>query len=386
MKKAIVPILLLVAAIAVSAVLLATRQPLRPAQPQPAPVAVRVIEVDPGPVRLTVHAQGTVSPRTQSELVPEVSGNVVWVSPNLVSGGYFDAGEALLRVDDRDYVSAVQRAEAALQRAEADNTHAQFEYERAQDLHGRELVSRADFEAAVRAARIAEATLADARLALETARRDLARTTLHAPFPGFVRSEQVDVGQFVSRGAAVASLYASDVLEVRLPIADQQLAYLNVPLDQRGEIDDAVAPAVKLSAVYAGAKQTWEGRLARTEAEIDPNSRMVYAIARVGAAGTDSVPLPVGLFVQAEIEGVAAERVVVLPRAALRDGNRVLVVDSENRLHFRDVGVMRVYREDVYVDSGLDAGDRVVVSPIQTVVNGMRVLPLLPEGEGLEEG
>jgi RND family efflux transporter MFP subunit len=383
--KIILPILVLVAAVGISAVLMVTRQPLQPAQPQPAPVAVRVVEVTPGAVRLSVHAQGTVSPRTETELVPEVSGNVVWMSPNLVSGGYFDAGEALLRVDDRDYAAALRRAEATLSRAEAENEHAQFEYGRAEDLHARQLISRAELEAALRTARVAEASVKDAQAALGTAERDLARTTLSAPFAGFVRSKQVDVGQFVSRGAAIASVYASDFLEVRLPIADQQLAYLNVPLEQRGEIDEAIAPTVKLSAVFAGRKQTWEGKLARTEAEIDLNSRMVYAIARVRTDGQGTAP-PVGLFVQAEIEGIAADDVVVLPRSALRDDDRVLIVDSENRLYFREVGVMRVYRDDVYIAGGLEPGDRVVVSPIQTVVNGMRVLPLLPEAETVEEG
>jgi multidrug efflux pump subunit AcrA (membrane-fusion protein) len=97
------------------------------------------------------------------------------------------------------------------------------------------------------------------------------------------------------------------------------------------------------------------------------------------------VPPPVGLFVQAEIEGIAAENIVVLPRSALRDADQVLVVDSENRLYFRPVKVMRVYRDDVFVRDGLEAGDRVVISQIQTVVNGMRVQPILPGNDGVAD-
>ncbi|MBN1239642.1 MAG: efflux RND transporter periplasmic adaptor subunit [Gammaproteobacteria bacterium] len=384
--KIIVPVLVLLGAAGGSAALVATRQPLQPAQPQPAPVAVRVVEVAPGQVRMTVHAQGTVAPRTESELVPEVSGNVVRISPDLVPGGYFEAGEPLLHIDDRDYRAELARAQASLSRAEAEHAHAAFEHARAEELHGRALLSQAELEAALRTERVAEATVREARAALETAERDLERTTLRAPFTGFVRSEQVDVGQFVSRGTAVATIYASDYVEVRLPIADRQLAYLNVPLDRRGELDEGTAPDVELTAVFAGSRQTWQGKLVRTEAEIDPASRMVYAITRVRADVDGATPPPVGLFVQAEIEGVAADHIVVLPRAALRDQDRVLVVDSENRLYFRDVRVLRVYREDVYVESGLAAGDRVVVSPIQTVVNGMRVQPLPTQGEGVEEG
>lgn len=378
--KVIVPILILIVSVALALTLIRSRQRLQPSQPQAAPVAVRVVEVKPAPAQLVVHAQGTVSPRTESDLVPEVSGNVVWVSPNLVSGGYFDAGEPLLRIDDRDYRAAVQRAETTLERAKAERELAQFEYERAVDLNNQQLISRADLETKLRTARVSDAAVDDAELVLETARRDFARTTLSAPFAGLVRSEQVDAGQFVSRGAAIASVYASDYVEVRLPIADQQLAYLNVPLTRRGELDETQAPMVELTAEFAGQAQTWRGKLVRTEAEIDPGSRMVYAIARVRSEDSEeSIPPPVGLFVQAEIEGIAVDNVVVLPRSALRNDSQVLIVDTENRLYFRDVEVLRVYRDDVFITGGLMPGDHVVVSSLQTVVDGMRVQPLLPD-------
>ena len=379
MLKKSAPVLILLAAVMVAVVLVKNRRTLQPAQPQPVPTAVRVLTVTPGPVQLRVHAQGTVSPRTETQLVPEVSGNVVWMSQNLVAGGFFTAGEPLLRIDDRDYVSGVRRAEAALARAQAENEHAQFELERANELIDQQLISRSDHEEKVRAARVSETSVEDARLVLETARNDLARTTLTAPFAGLVRSEQVDIGQFINRGNAIAEVYATDALEVRLPIADQQLAYLNVPLDQRGELPPESAPRVSLTAEFAGRKQSWSGYLARTEAQIDPGSRMVYAIARVRAEDdSEAAAPPVGLFVQAEIEGIAEEDIVVLPREALRDGDKVLIVDSENRLHFRDVEILRVYRDDAYIRSGLDAGDRVSISPLQTVVEGMRVQPIDP--------
>lgn len=378
--KLIAPFAVLGAALVLSLILVSTSEPLVPAQPQPVPTAVNVLRVQPDAVQLKVYAQGNVVPRTQSDIVPEVSGNVTWVSPNLVSGGYLQAGEALLRIDDRDYRDAVQRAEATLQRAEADNELAQFEYERADDLHSRDLISRNDLEAKRRAARVSEAALKDASFALESAKRDLVRTEIVAPFDGLIRSEQVDVGQFVSRGAPVASVYATDYVEVRLPIADSQLAYLNLPLNQRGELPESAAPNVKLSSNFAGREQSWSGKLVRTEAQIDPGSRMVYAIARVrGDTGPGTLPPPVGLFVQAEIEGIAEDNIVVLPRTALRNDNRLLVVDDENRLHFREVEVLRVFRDKVYISAGLEAGELVVTSLLQTVVEGMPVQPLLRE-------
>lgn len=375
LRKVVVPLGVLLLAVAVAAGFIANRRALMPSPPEAPPVSVRVVEVEPGPVRLSVHAQGTVSPRTESELVPEVSGNVVWISPSLVSGGYFESGDPLLRIDPRDYEAAVDRAVAALDRARADDELARFEHERAVDLFDRGLISRADLESKERAARVAQASLADAELVLQTARRDLARTELKAPFTGLVRSEQVDLGQFVSRGSSIARVYATDYLEVRLPIADQELAYLNIPLSQRGEFDPDDSPQVRLSADFAGESKVWNGRLVRTEAEIDPGTRMVYAIARVEGGEGDIAP-PVGLFVEAEVAGRKLDDVVVLPRAALRNGEFVLVVDSENRVHLRAVDVLRVYRDQAYITGGLERGERVSVSMLQTVVEGMRVQPV----------
>lgn len=378
MLRKIAPLAILIAAITVAALMISNRRMLEPSQPQPVPPAVRVLEVAPGPVQLRVHAQGTVSPRTETQLVPEVAGNVVWISPNLIPGGYFEAGETLLRIDGRDYNAAVRRAEASLARANADNELNQFELDRSEELYQQQLISRSDYEARIRAAKVSETSVADAELVLQTARNDLDRTILTAPFAGLVRTEQVDIGQFINRGSPIAEVYATDALEVRLPIADQQLAYLNIPLSQRGEMPIDTAPKVSLTAEFAGRKQAWNGHLARTEAQIDPGSRMVYAIARVRADDQTVAAPPVGLFVQAEIEGIAEDNIVVLPRIALRNGNQVLIVDSENRIHFREIEILRVYRDDVYVSDGLSSGELVSVSPLQTVVEGMRVQPIKP--------
>ncbi|MEJ2087644.1 MAG: efflux RND transporter periplasmic adaptor subunit [Gammaproteobacteria bacterium] len=206
----------------------------------------------------------------------------------------------------------------------------------------------------------------------------MARTEIKAPFTGLVREESVDIGQFVSRGAAVATIYADDQAEIPLPIADRQLAFLNLPVGQRGELPENQQPKVTLTADYAGRMLTWHGRIVRTEAQIDTSSRMVHVIARVSNAEQD-VPLNVGLFVNAEIDGLLVEDVVVMPRNALRNGNRVLVVDDDNRLHYRDIDPLRLYRDEVLIRGGLEAGERVCISPLQTAIEGMPVQPLPDE-------
>ena len=386
-RKSLVAVVVIAVSLAITTILLVTSRQLAPSEPEAVAPTVRVVEVAPASVRMIVHAQGTVSPRTEADLVPEVSGNVVWISPNLVSGGYFEAGEPLLRIDDRDYRSNLERARAAVNRTTAEDEFARFELERLQEMEARRLISPSDVETGMRAARVAAAALDDARAALEQAERDLARTEVIAPFTGLVRAEQVDPGQFVSRGAPIARLYAVDYVEIRLPIADRQLAYLDLPPMQRGELDEATAPDVVLSAEFAGTRYQWHGKLARTEAEIDLRSRMVHAVARVSAAENaardpDYVPPPVGLFVNAEIQGRSTEDIVILPRSAIRNGNQVLVVDDDSRLRLRTINIARIYGEDAYIDGGLAHGDLVCISVLQAVVDGMRVQVVTDDGTG----
>jgi RND family efflux transporter MFP subunit len=372
MRKFIIPGLVVIASIMGAVTLMATAPKLEPTATQPVPTTVRAITVQPKPVRLTVTSQGTVMPNTESDLVPEVSGRVVTMSPALIAGGYFNEGDVLLELDDADYRAAVSRASANITRAQAEFEHAKFEYERHRELESRQLSSRSMMEGALRSSRVTGAALKDARVALEQAQRDLARTKIVAPFTGLVRSEQVDVGQFISRGAPIAKIYATDFVEIRLPLADRQLAFLNLPLGTRGQLPVEARPAVRLHADFAGRTYSWDGEIIRTEAEIDMKSRMVHVVARVENE-TQETPLSVGMYVEADIEGVLAENIVVLPRNALRNGNQVLVVDADDKLRFRQVTPLRLYGDQVLIQAGLEAGERVCISPIQTAIDGMPV-------------
>ena len=379
MRKFLIPLLVIIASIFGAVTLLATSPQLEPSNVDPTATAVRVLEVNPQPIQLSVHSQGTVVPHTETQLIPEVSGRVIWISPALVNGGYFESGQPLLRLEDNDYRTSLTRARATLTRAEAEFEHARFEYQRLKSLEDRQLASRSQIENQLRAYRVQEASLQDARAAFSQASRDLTRTEISAPFSGLVRQESVDIGQFVSRGASIATIYAGDQAEIRLPIADRQLAFLNLPVGHRGELPTDQQPKVTLTADYAGRTLIWEGTIVRTEAQIDTASRMVHVVARVSNEDQE-IPLNVGLLVKAEIEGLLVEDVVVLPRNSLRNGNRVLVVDDENRLHYRDIEPLRLYRDQVLIIGGLEAGERVCISPLQTAIDGMPVQPLDEQG------
>jgi RND family efflux transporter MFP subunit len=228
-----------------------------------------------------------------------------------------------------------------------------------------------------RAAQVAEANLVESRAALEQAERDLSRTELRAPFDGLVRNEQVDMGQFVTRGQSIGIIYATDYAEVRLPLSTDQLVYLDLPISTSGQIPEAIRPPVRIYAWLGERRLEWEGQLMRLEAEIDERSRMLYGVARLRQDSSEDRPIiPSGLFVQASIRGLKAEQVFRLPRSAMRDDNQVLIVDRDNRLRFRRVSILRLEHDDMLIDGGLADGERVCISPLQTVVDGMTVTPV----------
>ena len=363
---------------AVFTLLMATRPALETRPPAALAPLVRVVAVEVQDVQLSVRTHGTVAPRTESELIPEVSGPVVWLSPALVSGGFFERGDALLRVDPRDYEAALEQARALLAQRRSELDRARKNLKRREGLAERRFASAAELDDAKNAERVATAMLRAARAELDRATRDLERTEIHAPYAGRVRDERVDVGQFLNRGTPIATIYAVDFAEVRLPVPDSELALLDLPSLYRDRDEGESGPVVILRAHFAGAPREWRGHIVRTEGEIDARSRMVHVVARVEDpyarnAESDTAPLAVGLFVEAEILGRRAEGVTVLPVEALRGGSRVLVVDDAGSLRFRDVEVLREGRSEVVISSGLSAGERVCVSPLEAAVDGMAV-------------
>ena len=377
MKRLALPFAIVLGGFALAAVLLATGPTL---DSQPMAVLtplVRVQAVTLQDIALSSLTHGTVAPRTESELVAEVAGRVVSVNPNLVSGGFFNAGEELLQIEPLDYELALEQARASVAQAESDLANARRAATRQDSLGERKLTSAAQQDDAVNRLRIAEATLRSAKAQLSRAERDLARTRILAPYEGRVRSERVDIGQFVNRGSTIATIYATDYAEVKLPINDEELAFLDLPL---GPVTDSTpatpGTGVTITARFAGVAHQWQGQVVRTEGELDPKTRLINVVAKVDAPYAplgDRPPLAVGLFVDAEIHGRLVEDLVVLPRSALRENNQVLVADSDNRLLFRPVTVLRIVGEQAYISAGLAEGERVVISPINNALEGMTV-------------
>lgn len=383
--KVLLPVAVVAAALVVMIVLASVRPSAKSARPAVSAPPVEVVRVQPGAVQLWVSSQGSVEPRTESTLVAEVPGRIIWVSPRTASGGFFEAGDVLARIDSRDYDVALDSARAALARARGDETHAAATLKRQKALREKGAASEARLDDAVHGLVSAEANAREAAAAVARAELDLERTEVVAPFAGRAFEKHADVGQFVNRGSSIVRVYAVDYAEVRLPITDSDLAHLDLPLHYRNqpteggpESEQWSGPEVRLSARFAGALHEWSGRIVRVEGALDPQSRMLHVVARVDGPydqGEDPgrPPLSVGMFVDASIRGRLAENVFELPRAALRPRDEVLVVDAEDRIRVRRVEPLHSDGERCWIRSGLEAGERVVTSRLEVATEGMLV-------------
>lgn len=394
-----IPLVVLGIGIAAAIALAISREPVPVVEPPKAVPVVRVVTVHPRTWRAKVHATGTVQPATRSEIVAEVGGRVVEVGPNLAEGAFFHQGDVLVRLDPRDYEVALVETRAAVAQAELALELEQAEAESARREW--QLMQRPEPPPplVVREPQLAEARsrLEAARARLEAAGRDVERCVVRAPYDGRVLTKSVDLGQFVARNARLAQVYAIDAAEVRLPVPDAELEFLDLDVTRTNgdRVAEASGPKVELSAEFGGRTHTWQGRVTRTEGQLDPRTRMVQMIARVeepySVGEGRTAPLLVNQFVRAEIVGPMFDDVFVLPRSALRGEREVLVVDAENRVHARDVDVLRKERDSVVLHGGLHDGDGVCITPLEVVVEGMEVRVDLvdttaPDGSVAEDG
>jgi RND family efflux transporter MFP subunit len=378
MKRVVVPIAILAGCVLFAFYLISTPTEVSESAPEIIPVSVRVAEVQFDSVQLFVESQGKVQAAQQVSLSAPLAGPVAWISPSLEAGGYVTAGQSLLRIDASDFQTALARSEASLQQAQAEAQHAEQELARIRELAQRRLASDSQLQDALRQSEVNRARLADAQANLRQAQLDMQRTELKAPFNAVVQMREVEVGQYINRAQSVAVLYGADVVEVRVPLAIRQLGFLDMPLGSRGEIPADEAPEVRLTGIYGGAEHHWTGKMVRTEAAIDANSNTVQSIIRVEQPkANDAVPLPIGLYVQASIAGKRIDDIVALPRSVIRNNNQVLVVDAENKMFFREVEIYRLEENRVLISGGLLPGEYICTSPIQAVVNGMSVQPVI---------
>ena len=330
---------------------------------------VEVLTARPRTQRMLVRAQGTLAPRDEIELVAEVSGRVVWISPSFDGAGEFARAESLVRIARDDYAIGAQRAQAAVARAESQLTLARAAQQRSDALFEAGAASPAAHEQALGGTQVAEANLRDAQAALAQAELALARTELRAPFAGRVRERKVALGQYLAPGTPVARIYRGGAAEVKLTVRAEDAAFLELPQGRKAE-----RPRVLLRGDVAGEPREIPARLVSSAGALDPRTRMLTLVARVdGGPEAESDALALGAFVDAEIEGREVESVVRLPRAALAGDGRVFVVGADGALEARAVELLRADEESAWIASGLVAGERVCAHAPSALAPGARV-------------
>ena len=377
--KLLLVLLLLGASFAVARYIVTHKpEPKRGPQPVQAAQRVEAVRLQPQSYQVELESYGVVKPRTESQLVAQVGGQVVDIAGNFREGAFFEAGDVLLQIDERDYLAAVEVAEAALVQARARLKEEQAradqalrDWRRLGQGDAGELVLREPQLAA------AQASIASAQAQLSTARLNLERTRIKAPYAGRVLNKSVDLGQVVGSGTALASIYAVDYVEVRLPLSNRQLEFIELPEQYRGgEFTSRELPQVTLSAQVGSRRYQWLGKVVRVEGAIDSRSRQLFVVAQVedpyslGPQGNP--PLKVGQFVEARIDGQRLESVYVLPRTALNQDQRLLLIEDQ-RLVARSVEPL--WRDALHVvfDNGLQAGELVNLTPLGAAAEGARV-------------
>jgi len=376
----LLPLGLIAVATLTVATLVVIAQSKRPERKDTADQAV-LVDVIPAELRslnFTVYSQGPVQPRTETTLVAEVAGQIVSVSTNFIAGGFFREGEVLLQIDPSDYETGLLRAQATLASREAQYADEKARSEQAlkdwtnlgRDGQPSDLV--------LRKPQLAEASagVLAAEAELKEAERNLQRTRIKVPYDGLVRSKQVDVGQYVGPGTVLGVTFAVDRAEIRLPLSSADLAFLNLPSATR--LDERMRVPVKLTTENDSSEATWNAEIVRTEGVVDQTSRVVYAVAEVvdpyGALGLSNQPeLKMGTFVRAEIQGLRAENVVVLPRSVLRPDDTVLIANKRRLLEVRPVKVARAEPRLVYISGGIAEGEWVVTTSLDAPIPGTRL-------------
>jgi RND family efflux transporter MFP subunit len=379
--RVLAPLVVLLAAGGAYALLQASRPEPEKNEQGPRPTSVYVAPVEQQPVSLQVTARGDVRARTEIDLTAQVGGRVVSVSSEFIEGGRIEPDVSLLHIEDTDYRLALSEAqsrladaELAVQQALADQDVARKQLRN--DPTASDLALKKPQVSQARAQReAAKANLAQAEL-------NLRRTQVALPFAGRIASTNVHIGQFITPGTVLGRVFSTEVVEVRLPLNNSQLATLGLPIGYAA--DPGEGPAVEFSADVAGQQHRWQGELVRLDASVDPSTRMLYAIAQVsdpyGAGISDrGMPMAVGLFVEARIQGQQLNSAMSIPGEALRAGDIVYLINDEGRLDIRQVEVAHSSHERAVISSGLQPGEQVITSAIRNPIQGMALATLTRE-------
>ncbi|MDG2272466.1 MAG: efflux RND transporter periplasmic adaptor subunit [Halioglobus sp.] len=378
-KQVFFSIVMLAGSVAITTMLYLNRPATIVEEPARTIVTVDVTEVVKQSLRIPIQAQGTVTPLQETSVLSEVNGRIIEVSPSFIVGGFVSKDDVLLRIDPRDYETNLLRAEASVKSAQSNLAQetgrakvAEQEWKKTAKTKQRTQASK---DLYLRKPQLdqALAQMLAAQADLNTARDNLERTSIRAPYDALIRTKHSELGQFVAAGTPLADLFSVEYAEVRLPIPQNKLDYLDLP--ELGTVQNG--SPVDLYTEVGGQVKHWNAYLHHTEGVFDARSRVLFSVARIedpyGFQHPHPEPLRIGTFVNASIQGKELVDIVRLPRYIIRAGNNVWVIDETGLLRTRNVTLLRTGGDFVYVSAGLNDGELVSLTTLDSSFEGAEV-------------
>ena len=367
------PLLLIIAGIMIFFILIISKPK---STPKPIEIIKPIVEVEKiylKDMTVSVKSQGFVSPKTESQIYPEISGKIIKISNKLEDGASFKKGDILLQIDPTDYELSLKSAESNLAQAKlqlsverAESELARKEWEKIGDGKASELTLRTpQLNRAIAVVEAAEALL-------QQSKRNLEKTQISAPYDGLVRKKNVDIGTVIGPGYLIASVYAIDYVEVKLPIPDRELEYIEIPLDG-SRIADSKQPRVVFKGLFGGENVVWNGKIVRMEADLDMKSRMATLISRVDNPYKNKIPLKVGQYVEAEIYGKKYKNIFSVPRDFIYQQDNIIIISPDSTIEIRKINILKIENNDVLIDSGIKNGELICLTNLDVLYNGMSV-------------
>lgn len=336
-------------------------------------------------VVISVKSQGTVRAKRDINVVAQVSGLVVSVSESFVSGDFFENNDVLIKIDDRDYKTALLNAQSRLAQAKRKLAEEKGRSRQAK-REWRDLKNKDANDLFLRKPQLAEAQaeVEYAQANVDLAKVNVERTKIRVPFNGRIKQTLVNIGQFVTTGTRLAEVYDTASVEVRLPLSDRQIALLDLPVTGT---DISNKPKVNLTGIIGGKKHQWQAQITRTEASVDVNSRMYYAIAEVSKPFETytTAPLIPGLFVQADIDGKELNDVLVLPIDVVVNRKNIYTINDKNIIESTPVTVLNKNGQQVWLQANVADNTPILVEKHAVVSVGTEVEPYNPANPNKED-
>ena len=335
-----------------------------------------IIEIlTPKDFQVQISSNGTTTPLTQTVLTAEVGGEVIYRSKKFAEGASVIEGEILAKIDDTDLQLQYKNALLQLANAEVQYSLQLAEAEvakKAWDKIGDGVAS--DLTLKKPQLKQAEAFLEVAKAQVSSAAKKLNKTEIIAPYAGRIQNVNIDLGTTIIPGQPVGAMYTSSEIEITLAVKDNDLQFLSIPMDGR-KLNPSEQASVVIESFYKGKTQSWKGKLERVDGVIDPVTRMINLIAvfKNDFIETDKPNLPIGLFVEAKIDGITLKNIFEIPINSISENNEVYIVDKDNQLELRELTILKKYSEFVIIKDGLKAGERIVTSKLSTASNGIKV-------------